>query len=52
MFIVKLLVKISPLHFLLASVKEMGWGVSVENKKVVSGLVVGTKEFMERYAND
>ena len=48
--IVRLLVKISPYHFLIASVKELGWGVSVEtDREMVEGLVIGTDEYIDRH---
>ena len=52
--IIKLLVKICPLHFLIASVAEMGWDVCMKNTTdgdIVEGLVVGESQFINRYLN-
>ena len=49
-FIVKLLVRIAPMHFLIASIEAMGWGISVEtDKEMVEGLVIGDDDFIERH---
>ena len=49
--LIKLLVKITPLHFLLASIKEIGWSVVLkEDGEFVDGLVIGTKDYIERHA--
>ena len=43
------LVKLSPWHFLIASVAAVGWGVSVdEDSEVVQGLIIGTEEYIEK----
>lgn len=49
-FIVKFLVKIAPLHFLIASIGEMGWGVAIEDdREMVEGLVIGTDDYIDRH---
>ena len=52
--LIKLIVKLSPLDILLASVAEMGWGVSICDKQndddLIQGLVVGTHEFMDEHS--
>jgi len=49
-FIIGLLVKIAPMHFLIASIKEIGWGISVEdNRGIVEGLVIGTDDYIDRH---
>ena len=51
--LVKLLVKISPIHFLIASVGEMGWDVAIENdREIVEGLTIGTEEYIDRHTVD
>ena len=49
--IIKLLVKLAPWYFLIASIGEMGWGVSVEGKgdETVEGLVIGTDDYIDRH---
>lgn len=44
-FIVKLLVWISPWDFLVTSITEMGWEISVKKGRV-QGLVIGTEEYV------
>ncbi|MCK5019554.1 MAG: hypothetical protein KAS32_21015 [Candidatus Peribacteraceae bacterium] len=49
-YVVRLLVKINPLYFLIASVGEMGWGISVEeNDELVEGLVIGIDAYLDRH---
>ena len=48
-FLIKQLVKISPFEFLIASVAEIGWSVSVEVCENVEGLVIGTEEYIDRH---
>ena len=48
-FIVKLLVMIAPWCFLVASIKELGWGISIEDNEIVEGLVIGTDEYIDRH---
>jgi len=51
--IVKLLVKIAPWHFLIASIRKIGWGISVETDgEVVDGLVIGTDDYINRHINE
>ena len=48
--IVKLLVKIAPWYFLIASIKEIGWGISMENNgEMVEGLTIGTDDYIDRH---
>jgi len=49
-YIIKLLVKIAPWQFLIASIREIGWGISVEdNDEMVTGLVIGTDDFIDSH---
>ncbi len=49
-FIIKILVKLAPFQFLIASVAEIGWGISVEDKdEMVQGLVIGTDDYIDRH---
>ena len=49
-YVMHLLVRISPLHFLIASLSEMGWDVAIEkDKEIVEGLVIGTEEYIDRH---
>ena len=51
-FILRRLVRISPLHFLVSATAEMGWQIAVENgdsEEMVQGLVVGTDDFIDRH---
>lgn len=48
-FIVRWLVKINPLHFIIAAACEMGWDVAVENRDQVEGLTMGTEEYIDRH---
>ena len=49
-YVLRLLVKISPWHFLIASVGEIGWGISIEeDKEIVEGLVIGTDDYIDRH---
>lgn len=47
--LVKLLVKIAPLYFLIASVSEMGWNIAVEDSEMVEGLTIGTNDYIDRH---
>jgi hypothetical protein len=50
-YIIKLLVRIAPFDFLVASVLEMGWDIAVpkgEGGDAVPGLVVGNDEYIEK----
>jgi len=52
-YLVKLLVKIHPLCFLIASVHEMGWGVAVEkDRDICEGLVIGTDDYIDRHIEE
>lgn len=51
--LVKLLIRFAPLYFLIASVKYVGWSVYVDNMEgdeIVEGMIIGTSEFIDRYA--
>jgi len=47
--IIKLLVKIAPLQFLIASIAEIGWDVAIEERDIVEGLVAGTDDYINRH---
>ena len=48
--IIRLLVKISPMYFLISAVREMGWGVSIEgDRELVEGLTIGTDDYIDRH---
>ena len=50
--LVRLLVKIAPWHFLIASIREIGWGISVEKgeeDEIVQGLIMGTDDYIDRH---
>ena len=50
MGLVTLLVRVAPLHFLIASIGEIGWSVSVEKDgEMVEGLTIGTDEYIDRH---
>ncbi len=51
LWLVRFLVKIHPMHFMVASITEMGWGISVEDEEddTVQGLVIGTEGFIDRH---
>lgn len=49
-FIIKLLVKIAPWSFLIASIKEIGWSIAIEtDKEIVEGLTIGTDDYIDRH---
>ncbi len=52
-YLIKLLVKIAPWSFLIASLAEIGWGVVIEegdnDEELVQGLVVGTEEYIKKH---
>ncbi len=49
-FLVKRLVSIDPHVFLLAAVRDLGWGVMLDEKdEIVQGLVIGTDEWIEAH---
>ncbi len=51
--VVSLIVRLAPLPFLLAAVKELGWGVVVEDTdEMVEGLVIGTQDYIGRHTED
>jgi len=51
--LVKFLVKVAPWEFLIASIKEIGWGISIEtDSEVVDGLTIGTDDYIDRHINE
>ena len=49
-YLIRLLVKIAPWDFLVASISEIGWDVAIEtDTKIVEGLTIGTSEYMDRH---
>ena len=48
-YIIKFLVKLAPWHFLIASIKVIGWDVAVEDEEIVQGLVIGTADYIDRH---
>lgn len=51
LLLVKLLVKTSPVKFLIASAGEIGWGIAIDDEDPVTGFVLGTDEFIGRHTN-
>ena len=50
---IKLLTKLAPWHFLIASIAEIGWGLIARNDNgeddLVDGLIIGTDEFINKH---
>lgn len=45
--IVRFLVRLYPWRFLIASIKEIGWDVSLSSKeKFIQGMVIGTRDYI------
>ncbi len=49
-YLIGLIVRLAPMHFLIASVSAMGWGISLETDfDLVEGLVIGTDDYIDRH---
>ncbi len=52
-YLIQLIVRLAPMHFLIASVSAMGWGISFETDfDLVEGLVIGTDDYIDRHTKD
>jgi hypothetical protein len=52
--IIKLLVRISPIDFLIAAIESIGWDVAIpegNNDDSIPGLVTGNSEYIEKILN-
>ncbi len=52
-YLIGLIVRLAPMHFLIASASAMGWGMAVEtSKELVEGLVIGTDDYIDRHTKE
>ncbi len=48
--LIKLLVRLAPLEFLVASIAFMEWTIAFnEDKGLVDGLIIGSDKFVDKY---
>ena len=49
-YLIRFIVWFAPMHFLIAAVAAMGWGISLESDfDLVEGLVIGTDDYIDRH---
>lgn len=52
-WLLTLLVRLSPLYFLITAVNEIGWSIVVDtDSETVEGLIIGTDTFIEKHTAD
>ncbi len=49
-YLIGLIVRLAPMHFLIAAASAMGWGIAVEtSKELVEGLTMGNDKYIDRH---